>query len=112
MLIVNLLKLVETCSSALFPNFDETEPVKREFNKLEENYNRIRELYEIEDNQLQLYAPESEPSSLSTFIHTQGFLHTELRSALLFVILGTSFDVLSRHKLNFDLKTSISATIL
>ena len=57
---------------------------------MEENYNRIRELYEIEDNQLQLYAPESEPNSLSTFIHTKGFLHTELRSALLFVILGTS----------------------
>ena len=61
---------------------------KREHNLLHDKYERLREVYNVEDNQLQLYAPVSEPNALSAFIQSDGFVHTELRSLALFVALG------------------------
>lgn len=57
-----------------------------EYNQLHERYERLREVYSVEENQLQLYV--TEPNALSTFIQSDGFVHTELRSVVLFVALG------------------------
>ena len=53
---------------------------------MHERYKRLREVYSVEENQLQLYV--TEPNALSTFIQSDGFVHTELRSVVLFVALG------------------------
>ena len=75
-----------TLISTFFFIFQLLKNYKSEYNQLHERYERLREVYSVEENQLQLYV--TEPNALSTFIQSDGFVHTELRSVVLFVALG------------------------
>ena len=55
--------------------------------------------YPSTDNQLQVYEPEDNPGALSEFIQGQTFFHTEIRSILLFVLLGKGLNFKTLQKL-------------
>ena len=65
--------------------------------EIEEDFEKVKDQYGIEETQIQIY--EEAPEATLTYrigsnvIHGNTFIHTELRSIAVFLIMGTAFSL-------------------
>ena len=69
------------------------------FSEIEEDFERVKDQYDIEDNQIQLYEEYTPPSLTSRIgsnvIHGNSFIHTELRSIAVFIFMGKAYRTMT-----------------